>query len=133
MHLLDAAHRLTGRAALRAPDASRAAAGNSANEVLAKPVVIAWKDDQSGHSGPHIPGGASGHWHDYGEYYGETLELRVGDVPHFIFTETVEFEEPDLQLTSIEERDGTSILCVNDTCSDEDLRKIGHFADGGVG
>jgi hypothetical protein len=37
------------------------------------------------------------------------------------------------QLTSIEERDGTSILCVNGTCTDEELRKTGLIAGGGVG
>jgi hypothetical protein len=49
------------------------------------------------------------------------------------FSEASDFEEPDLNLTSIQEHDGTSILCVNNACTDEDLRKMGHFAGGGVG
>jgi hypothetical protein len=112
---------------------ARRQAVSKAGEVLSKPVIIAWKDDMSGHFGPDIPGGVGDRWHDYGENYGGKLELEVGDGFHFIFTEASEFEEPDLNLTSIKEHDGTTILCVNNACTEEDLQKLGHFAGGGVG
>jgi hypothetical protein len=112
---------------------ARRQAVSKAGEILSKPVIIAWKDDKSGRFGPDIPGGVGNRWHDYGENYGGKLELEVGDDFHFIFSEASDFEEPDLNLTSIQEHDGTSILCVNNACTDEDLRKMGHFAGGGVG
>jgi hypothetical protein len=113
--------------------AARRQAVNKAGEVLSNPVLIAWKDDKTGHFGPDIPGGVGLRWRDYGENYGGKLELGVGDNFHFIFTEASGFEEPDLNLTSIEERDGTTILCVNNACTDEDRRKMGYFEGGGVG
>jgi hypothetical protein len=113
--------------------AARRQAASEAGKVLAKPVIIAWKDDNSGRFGPDIPGAAGDRWYDYGENYGGELELRVGKTFHFIFTEATEFEGPDLNLTSIEEHDGTAVLCVNNACTDEDLQKMGHFAGGGIG
>jgi hypothetical protein len=113
--------------------AARRQAVTKAGEVLSKPVIIAWKDENTGRFGPDIPGGVGNRWQDYGENFGGKLELQVGDSFHFIFTEASGFEEPDLNLTSIKEQDGTTVLCVNNACTDEDLQKIGHFAGGGVG
>ncbi len=113
-------------------EARRQAAGK-AGEILSKPVIIAWKDDKTRHSGPEIPGGSSDRWHDYGESFGGKLELTVGDDFHFILTEAAYNEEPDLNLTSISEDDGTTILCVNNACTEEDRRRMGHFSGGGIG
>lgn len=113
--------------------AARRQAAGKAGEILSDPVIVAWKDDKTGRSGPEIPGGASDRWHDYGESNGGKLELTVGDDFHFIFTEAAEFESPDLNLSSISESDGTTILCLNDACTDEDLERMGYFKGGGMG
>lgn len=113
-------------------EARRQAVGK-AGEVLSKPVIIAWKDDKTRRFGPEIPGGSDDRWHDYGESYGGRLELTVGDDFHFIFTEASDFEEPDLNLASIAEEDGTTILCLDEACTEEDRRRMGYFAGGGIG
>ena len=113
-------------------EARRLAVGK-AGEILSKPVIVAWKDDKTSRFGPEVPGGTGDRWHDYGESFSGKLELTVGDDFHFIFTEAVDFEEPDLNLSSISEKDGTTILCVNNACTEEDLRQMGHFPGGGVG
>lgn len=113
-------------------NARRQAVGK-AGEMLSDPVIIAWKDDKSDRFAPAIPGGKGDRWHDYGESNGGKLELNVGDEFHFIFSESSDFEEPDINLSSISEKDGTTILCVNNACTDEDLRQLGHFAGGGIG
>jgi hypothetical protein len=100
---------------------------------LSKPVIIAWKDDEKNRFAPEIPGGKENRWHDYGENMGGRLELTVGNNIHFIFTEAEDFEEPDLNLTSIEESDGNTILCTNNACSEEDRMRMGYFSGGGIG
>lgn len=112
--------------------ARRQAVKKAAN-TLTDPVIVAWKDDKSRRSAPEIPGGAEDRWHDYGISNAGKLELTVGDDFHFIFTEAAEFDEPDLNLSSIKEADGTTILCVNNACSEEDLQRMGHFPGGGIG
>ncbi len=112
---------------------ARRLAVQKAGEVLTEPVIIAWKDDTNRRFGPEIPGGSETRWHDYGENFGGSLEMNVGDTFHFIFTESSEFETPDLNLTSISESDGTTILCLNEACTEEDRKHMGHFAGGGIG
>ena len=63
----------------------------------------------------------------------EKLELTIGDDFHFIFTGAAGFDEPDLNLSSIDETGGTTMLCVNKACTEEDLQRMGHFPAGGVG
>ena len=46
---------------------ARQLAVGKANEMLTKPVIVAWKDDQNGKFAPEIPGGTGDRWHDYGE------------------------------------------------------------------
>ena len=67
------------------------------------------------------------------ESFSGKVELTVDDEFHFIFTEAADFEEPDLNLSSIPEKDGTTILCVNNACTEEDLQQMGHFPGGGAG
>lgn len=112
-------------------DARRAAVGK-AEETLHRPVIVAWKDDRSGKAAPEIPGARGDRWHDYGESNEGILELDVGDTYHFIFTEAEGFEEPDLNLTTLEDH-GTQFLCLNDACTEEDKQKLGYFAGGGIG
>lgn len=112
---------------------ARHQAVKKAAETLTEPVIVAWKDDKAQRAAPVIPGGAEDRWHDYGESNAGKLELTIGDDFHFIFTEAAEFDEPDLNLSSIEETDGMTILCVNNACSEEDLQRMGHFPGGGVG
>lgn len=112
---------------------ARRLAVSKAGEILSDPVIIAWKDDKAHRFAPEIPGGKDDRWHDYGESNGGRLELSVGDEFHFIFTEAKDFDAPDLNLTSIDEEDGTTILCLNDACTEEDRRKMGYFAGGGIG
>lgn len=104
-----------------------------ADEMLSDPVIVAWKDDRSKRFAPEIPGGKEDRWHDYGENFGGKLEMNVGDKFHFIFTEAADFDQPDLNLTSIDEEDGTKILCVNNACTEEDRQRMGHFSGGGIG
>jgi hypothetical protein len=104
---------------------ARREAAYKAAEVLSKPVIIAWKDDEKNRFAPEIPGGK--------ENMGGRLELTVGNNFHFIFTEAEDFEEPDLNLTSIEESDGNTILCTNNACSEEDRMRMGYFSGGGIG
>jgi hypothetical protein len=112
---------------------ARLAAVGKAGESLSEPVIIAWKDDNSGRFAPEIPGAASDRWHDYGVSNGGKLELTVGDAFHFIFSEAADFDEPDLNLSSINERDGRTVLCVNEACTEEDRKRMGHFPGGGIG
>jgi hypothetical protein len=112
---------------------ARRQAVGKAGEVLSDPVIIAWKDDRTHRFAPEIPGGAADRWHDYGESNGGKLELTVGDDFHFIFSEAADFDQPDLNLSSISEADGTTILCLNDACTREDLQRMGHFPGGGIG
>jgi hypothetical protein len=112
---------------------ARRLAVSKAGEMLADPVIIAWKDDKAHRFAPEIPGGKDDRWHDYGESNGGRLELSVGDEFHFIFTEAKDFDSPDLNLTSIDEGDGTTILCLNDACTEEDRRRMGYFPGGGIG
>jgi hypothetical protein len=104
-----------------------------ANEMLTEPVIIAWKDDQTRKYGPEIPGGSSDRWHEYADSHEGKLELKIGDAFHFIFLEAADFEEPDLNLTSISEKDGATFLCLNNACTEEDLKNIGYFSGGGMG
>lgn len=112
---------------------ARRQAVDKAGERLARPVIIAWHDDRSKLSGPVVPGGTEDRWHDYGESYGGKLELTVADDYHFIFAEAEDFEEPDLNLSSIHEQDGTTILCLNEACTEEDKERLGYFQGGGMG
>ena len=123
---------------LPAPNAAdfaqaRKQAVGKANEMLSKPVIIAWKDDQANTFAPAIPGGVGDRWHDYGESNGGKLELQVGDTFHFIFSEAEDFEEPDLNIASIPGENGSSFLCLNNTCTDEDRQHLGYFPGGGLG
>lgn len=108
---------------------ARQQAIGKANEVLTKPVIIAWKDDKANKFAPEIPGGIGDRWHDYGESNGGKLELQVGDAFHFIFSEADDFDEPDLNIASIPGDAGTSFLCLNNTCTDEDRQRLG-FSQG---
>jgi hypothetical protein len=111
---------------------ARRAAVDKAGEKLAQPVIVAWKDDTSGRIAPDIPGARGDRWHDYGESNEGMLELDVGDAYHFIFTEAEGFEEPDLNLATLEDH-GTRFLCLNDACTEEDKQKLGYFPGGGIG
>lgn len=111
---------------------ARRAAVAKAGEVLARPVIVAWKDDTSGMSAPGIPGGKAGRWHDYGESNAGALELQVAKDYHFIFTDAEGFDEPDMNLATLEDN-GTKFLCLNDACTDEDKETQGYFAGGGLG
>ncbi len=110
---------------------ARRAAVEKAGEDLARPVIVAWKDDNSGKSAPEIPGGKDDRWHDYGESNEGVLELQVGNAYHFIFMDAEGFVEPDINLASLEDH-GTKFLCLNDACTQEDLEKIGYLG-GGLG
>lgn len=112
---------------------ARRQAVNQAYDMLNDPVIIAWKDDQTSKYSPEIPGGTNERWHEYADSHKGTLELTVGDAFHFIFMEAADFEEPDLNFTSISEDDGTTFLCLNDACTEEDRQKIGYFPGGGMG
>lgn len=103
-----------------------------ASETLTEPVIVAWKDDTTGRSAPEIPGGSADRWHDYGESNDGTLELKVGEDFHFIFTESSAFEEPGLNLTSLEDN-GTNFLCLNGACTEADHERQGYFPGGGLG
>ena len=110
---------------------ARRAAVDKAGEVLSRPVIVAWKDDNSGKSAPEIPGGKGDRWHDYGESNEGVLELQVGNTYHFIFMEAEGFVEPDINLASLEDH-GVKFLCLNDACTKEDLDKLGYLG-GGLG
>lgn len=110
---------------------ARSIAVSKARETIAEPVIVAWKDDNSGQFAPEIPGGSAGRWHDYGESNEGALELQVGNAYHFIFIESAGFEEPDLNLTSLEDN-GTQFLCLNGACTEADKMKRGYFAGGGL-
>lgn len=112
---------------------ARRQAVSKACEIFTDPVLIAWKDDQTRKYGPEIPGGSNERWHEYADSHDGKLELNVGDTFHFIFMEAADFEEPDLNLTSIPEKDGASFLCLNDACTEEDRQKLGYFPGGGLG
>ena len=112
---------------------ARRQAVNQAYDMLNDPVIIAWKDDQAQKYGPEIPGGNEERWHDYADSHEGLLELNVADAFHFIFIEAADFEEPDLNLTSISEDDGTTFLCLDNACTEEDRQKIGYFPGGGMG
>lgn len=111
---------------------ARTAAVDKAGELLARPVIVAWKDDREGRYAPDIPGATGDRWHVYGEHNDGVLELEVANDYHFIFTDAEGFEEPDLNLTTLEDN-GTRFMCLNDACTDEDREKMGYFAGGGLG
>lgn len=111
---------------------ARSAAVDKAGEVLSRPVIVAWKDDRNGRSAPEIPGATGDRWHTYGEENDGMLELDVADEYHFIFTDAEGFEEPDLNLTTIEDN-GSRFMCLNDACTPEDKEKMGYFPGGGLG
>lgn len=111
---------------------ARQLAVGKAYEMLTKPVIVAWKDDRNGKFAPEIPGGTGDRWHDYGESNAGKLELQVGDAFHFIFTEAADFDEPDMNLATLEDN-GTSFLCLNSTCTEEDQQRLGYFPGGGLG
>lgn len=110
---------------------ARRAAVDKAGEVLARPAIVAWKDDRSGKMAPEIPGGKGDRWHDYGEHNEGVLELQVGNAYHFIFMDADGFVEPDINLASLEDH-GAKFLCLNDACTKEDLEKLGYLG-GGLG
>ncbi len=112
---------------------ARRQAVNQAYDMLNDPVIIAWKNDQTSEYGPEIPGGTEERWHKYADRHEGTLELNVADNFHFIFMEASDFVEPDLNLTSIAEDDGTTILCLDEACTEDDREKIGYFPGGGMG
>lgn len=101
-------------------------------ETLTKPVIVAWKDDTNGKSAPEIPGGTGYRWHDYGESNVGKLELKVADAYHFIFTESADFDEPDLNLATLEDN-GTRFLCLNSVCTEEEKECLGYFPGVGLG
>jgi hypothetical protein len=111
---------------------ARRAAVDKAGEVLARPTIVAWKDDTSGKMAPEIPGGKGDRWHDYGESNEGVLELQVGDGYHFIFTDADGFTEPDLNVATLDDN-GKAFLCLNDACTEEDKQKLGYFSGGGMG
>lgn len=111
---------------------ARRVAVAKAGEVLARPVIVAWKDDTSGKSAPGIPGGTAGRWHDYGESNAGALELQVANDYHFIFTDAEGFDEPDTNLATLDDN-GTKFLCLNDACTEADREALGYFAGGGLG
>lgn len=112
---------------------ARRRAVSRAEEILSDPVIIAWKDENAGHSGPLIPGAAPDRWHDYGENNGGKLELEVGGNFRFIFGEAVDFFETDLNISSVEYDDGSRFLCLDGVCTEEDRQHRGYFSGGGVG
>jgi len=111
---------------------ARLTAVGKAGEDLTKPVIVAWKDDRNGKFAPAIPGGTGDRWHDYGTSNEGMLELQVADKFHFIFTDADGFDEPDTNLTSLEDN-GTKFLCLNDACTEEDRQRLGYFPGGGMG
>ncbi len=110
---------------------ARRVAVAKAGARLARPVIVAWKDDTSCKSAPEIPGAKEDRWHTCGERNDGVLELEVGDAYHFIFTDADGFVEPDLNLATLEDK-GTRFLCLNDACTEEDKQKRGYFPGGGV-
>ena len=112
---------------------ARHAAVGKAGEQLRQPVIIAWKDDGKGQLAPEIPGAAEDRWQDYGKNFGGKLEVNVGDDYHFIFSEAADFDEPDINVATLVEKDGTSILCTKDACTEQEKQKLGYFAGGGTG
>lgn len=112
---------------------ARQQAIRKAKKILNDPVIIAWKDDQTKKYGPEIPGGTEDDWQEYADSHEGKLELKLGDAFHFVFVEAADFEEPDLNLSSIPEEDGTSFLCLNNACTEEDRQRLGYFPGGGVG
>lgn len=112
--------------------ARREAAGR-AGENLQDPVIITWKDDDSGQIAPDIPGAAPDRWEAYAETNGGKLEVNVGDKFHFVFTEAVDFDEPEINVATLVEQDGTSILCTKGACTEQEREKLGYFKGGGAG
>jgi hypothetical protein len=112
---------------------ARGQAAGTAAEKLSEPVIIAWKDDTTGHFGPEVPGGSADRWHDYGESHGGKLEVTVGDDFHFIFSEASEFHTPELALSNLTAEDGTTFLCLTAACTEEDRRELGQAFGGGTG
>ena len=112
---------------------ARLSAAGKAGEKLSEPVIVAWKDDGKGQLAPEIPGAAPDRWQDYGKNFGGQLEVNVGDKFHFIFSEAADFEQPDINVATLVEQDGTSILCSKDACTEQEKQKLGYFAGGGAG
>jgi hypothetical protein len=104
--------------------AAREQAVDKAEEVFPEPVIVAWKDDRTGRFRPEIPGGIGNRWYDYGENYGGKLELTVGNNYHFIFTDSADFNKPDVNLSSISRENGGYFLCLSEACTDEDRKQF---------
>ena len=56
----------------------------------------------------------------------------MGDDFHFIFTESSAFDEPHMNLASLEDN-GTKFLCLKDACTEADQLRQGYFPGGGLG
>jgi hypothetical protein len=123
---------LTENSSIDFHQARRQAAGK-AGESMREPVIITWKDDNSGQIAPDIPGAAPDRWRNYAENFGGKLTVNVGDRFHFVFNESVDFESPEINVATLTEQDGTSIMCTVGACTEEERRKLGYFAGGGAG
>ena len=55
------------------------------------------------------------------------------DNPPVEFSEAADLDEPDLNLFSINEKDGRTVLCDNEACTEENRKRMGHFPGGGIG
>ncbi len=108
------------------------AAADRARERFSEPVIIAWKDDQTGLFGPEVPAAGDDRWHAYGENNNGLLQVNVDGKYHFIFTESEEFAQSDNHVETLAEDGDSGILCLRDACTEEDKRKLGSFA-GSVG
>jgi hypothetical protein len=104
-----------------------------ARERITEPVILAWKDVNSGAFAPAIPGGNDGRRHDYGESFGGQLELATNKNCHFILTDSSHFDKPDIHFKSIPARDGDYFLCLNEACTDEDRKQSGAPYGDGLG
>jgi Domain of unknown function (DUF5619) len=60
---------------------------------LIEPELVAWVDRRSNTASPVLEGcGGPNGWHDYGIAHDGRLEVDVGDVASFIFTESSQFD-----------------------------------------
>jgi len=103
---------------------ARELAVSKAEERIPDPVIVAWKDDRTGKSGPDIPGAIGSQWHDYGENFGGQLECDISNKYHFIFVDGSNFDRPDINLQSIPKKDGGYFLCINEACTEEDRKQF---------
>ena len=112
---------------------ARVRAVAEAGERSPEPVIVAWKDDNSGAFAPAIPGGNDGRWHDYGESSGVQLELTINRNYHFIHTDSSHFDKPEINIKSISAGDSDYFLCLNEACTDADREQSGAPCGGGLG